>query len=84
MRINTGLNDERTEKLKHIQSLTQLSVSEIVNPAIDLWRRQQAERPREKLDALLSSGFVGCAEGPEDLASQYKQYLTRNLEVRGL
>ena len=69
MRIDAGVDDERAEKLKHIQSLTQISVSEIVKRTIDLWHRQQAERSREKLDALLSSGFVGCAETPEDLAS---------------
>ena len=60
--------------------MTRLSASEIVKQAIDLLHRQHASRSRKKLDALLSSDFVGCAEGPEDLASRYKQYLTRELE----
>ena len=80
MRINARLDDDRVEKLKQLQSLTQLSASEIVKRAIDLLYRQQAGRPREKLYALLSSDFVGCAEGPEDLATRYKHYLTRDLE----
>ena len=80
MRINARLDDARAEKLKQLQSLTRLGVSEIVKRAIDLLYRQQAGRSRDKLDALLASDFVGCAEGPEDLASQYKQYLTRDLE----
>lgn len=80
MRINARLDDDRVEKLKQLQSLTQLSASEIVKRAIDLLYRQQAGRPREKLNALLSSDFVGCAEGPEDLATRYKHYLTRDLE----
>ena len=80
MRINARLDDDRVEKLKQLQSLTRLGVSEIVKRAIDLLYRQQAGRSRDKLDALLASDFVGCAEGPEDLASQYKQYLTRDLE----
>lgn len=80
MRINARLDDARAEKLKQLQSLTRLGVSEIVKRAIDLLHRQQAGRSRQKLDALLSSNFVGCAEGPEDLASRYKQYLTRDLE----
>ncbi len=80
MRINARLDDARVEKLKQLQSLTRLGVSEIVKRAIDLLYRQQSGRSREKLDALLSSDFVGCAEGPEDLASRYKQYLTRDLE----
>ena len=80
MRINARLDDARAEKLKQLQSLTRLGVSEIVKRAIDLLHRQQAGRSREKLNALLSSDFIGCAEGPEDLASQYKQYLTQDLE----
>ena len=80
MRINARLDDARVEKLKQLQSLTRLGVSEIVKRAIDLLHRQQTGRSRQKLDALLSSDFVGCAEGPEDLAGQYKQYLTRDLE----
>ena len=53
------------KKLKQLRALTRLGVSEIVKRAIDLLHRQQAERPRDKLDALLSSDFVGCAEGPK-------------------
>lgn len=82
MRINARLDDDRVEKLKQLQSLTRLSASEIVKRAIDLLYRQQAGRPREKLNALLSSDFVGCAEGPEDLATRYKHYLTRDLETK--
>ena len=80
MRVNARLDDERTEKLRQLQSLTRLSASEIVKRAIDLLYHQQAGRSRDKLDALLSSDFVGCANGPTDLASQYKRYLTRDLE----
>lgn len=80
MRINARLDDDRVEKLKQLQSLTRLSASEIVKRAIDLLYRQQAGRSREKINALLLSDFVGCAEGPEDLATRYKHYLTRDLE----
>lgn len=39
--------------------------------------RQQSARSREPLDAILSSGFVGCLQdAPEDLATNYKAYLT--------
>ena len=80
MRINARLDDERAEKLRQLRSATRLSASEIVKRAIDLLYRQQRERSREKLDALLSSDFVGCAEGPDDLASRYKQSLTQALD----
>jgi len=80
VRINARLDDERAEKLRQLQSLTRLSTSEIVEHAIDLLHRYQSERSRDKLDALLSSDFVGCANGPADLASQYKPPLARDLE----
>ena len=82
MRVNARLDDERAEKLRQLQALTRLSTSEIVKRAIDLLHRQQAGRSRDKLDALLSSDFVGCATGPADLASQYKRYLRRDLEEK--
>ena len=82
MRVNARLDDERAEKLRQLQALTRLSTSEIVKRAIDLLHRQQAGRSRDKIDALLSSDFVGCAEGPADLASQYKRYLIRDLEEK--
>ena len=79
MRINARLDDERAEKLRQLQVSTQLGISEIVRRAIDLLHRQQAERSRKKVDDLLSSDFIGCAEGPEDLAGNYKRYLTESL-----
>ena len=82
MRINARLDDERSEKLRQLQALTRLSTSEIVKRAIDLLHRQQAGRSRDKLNALLSSDFVGCAQSRADLAGQYKRYLIRDLEEK--
>ena len=36
-------------------------------------------RSREKLDGLTSSDFIGCAEGPQDLADEYKRYIAGDL-----
>ena len=80
MRINARLDDERAEKLSRLQASTRLGTSEIVRRAIDLLYRQQTERSRNRVDDLLSSDFIGCAEGPEDLASNYKHYLTQSLD----
>ena len=82
MRVSARLDDERSEKLRQLQALTRLSTSEIVKRAIDLLHRQQAGRSRDKLNALLSSDFVGCAQSPADLAGQYKRYLIRDLEEK--
>lgn len=79
MRISVKLDNERAEKLRELRGSTQLSVSEIVKRAIDLLHRQETERCREKIDDLMSNDFVGCAQGPEDLAGNYKRYLTQSL-----
>ena len=76
MRVTAQLDEERTAKVRRLQSLTQLSAAEIVRQGIDLLDCQQAERSRVRLDAILSSGFVGCLQdAPEDLATNYKSYL---------
>lgn len=83
MRVAAELDDERAAKLRRLQSLTQMSAAEIVRQGIDLLDGQQEDRCRERLDAILSSDFVGCLEdGPEDLASNYKDYLTDDLEKK--
>ncbi len=77
MRVTAQLDEERTAKVRRLQSLTRLSAAEIVRQGIDLLDRQQLERGQERLDAILSSGFVGCLQdAPEDLATNYKAYLT--------
>ncbi len=80
MKISVTLDDDRAQKLKQLQVSTRLGIGEIVNRGIDLLYGEQVERSRNKIDSLLSSDFVGCADGPEDLASDYKQYLTRSLD----
>ncbi len=82
MRVNARLDDARTEKLKQLQSLTGQSASDVLKRALDLLYARQVSDTRDKLDALLSSDFIGCADGPEDLADHYKDYLTRDLNAK--
>ena len=83
MRVTAQLDEERTAKVRRLQSLTQLSAAEIVRQGIDLLDYQQSEHSRERLDAILSSGFVGCLQdAPEDLAINYKAYLMDALEEK--
>jgi len=82
VRVNARLDDERAEKLKQLQSLTGQSASDVLKRALDLMYARQVASARKKLDALLSSDFIGCADGPEDLANQYKDYLTRDLNAK--
>jgi len=82
MRVNARLDDERTEKLKQLQRLTGQSASNVLKHAIDLMHEGQVARSRQRLEALLSSDFVGCADGPRDLADRYKDYLKESLNTK--
>ena len=83
MKVTAQLDEERAAKVRRLQSLTQLSAAEIVRQGIDLLDNHQSERCRTRLDALLSSDFVGCVQdAPEDLATNYKAYLTDALEEK--
>ncbi|MCY3688952.1 MAG: CopG family transcriptional regulator [Gammaproteobacteria bacterium] len=80
MRINARLDEECAAKLRQLQSVTRKGVSDLVKQAIVLLHRHELNRPTQRLDDLLASDFIGCAAGPEDLASNYKHYLTEGLE----
>ena len=85
MRINARLDDDYAKKLEYLKKQNQLSTTEIVKQAIDLLYLKSKARPHEKIKALLESDFIGCSEGPEDLSTNYKQYLSESLaEKHGL
>lgn len=75
MRVSARLDEERAKKLKQLQSLKGESASDVLNHAVDLLYAQRTVGARDKLKALLSSDFIGCTSGPEDLADRYKDYL---------
>ena len=58
----------------------------VVVPATYLsWRstvftKEHTALCRKNTQSLLSSDFIGCAEGPQDLAESCKQYLADDLE----
>jgi len=79
MRVNARLDEARAAKLAELQALTGQSVSGVLKQAIDCLHRERTADARNQLDGLLSSDFVGCAEGPSHLAEAYKRHLTDSL-----
>ena len=79
MRVNARLDEARAAKLAELQALTRQSASDVLKQAIDCLHRERTADARKQLDGLLASDFVGCAEGPPDLAEQYKRHLTDSL-----
>ena len=75
LRITLTLEDERAAKLKELQSYTGLSAGDVLDLAIDRLHQQHSAHRGGNIRNSLSSEFIGCAEGPHDLAEKYKQYL---------
>ena len=80
MRINARLDSEHSEKLEQLRKHYNLSVSDVVKQAINVMYAQQRNESKTKLEALLVSEFISCGKGPEDLSSNYKNYLAQSLQ----
>ena len=76
-RINARLGDELARKLEYLAERTQQSSSDVVRESIAAYYRELEESPASSRDALRD--FVGCADGPRDLSSKYKDELERSL-----
>ena len=75
MRINARLDETTQQQLDYIRNATKESVTEIVKNALHLYYQQLRRQSGDRTRQLLESDFIGCADGPEDLATHYKRYL---------
>jgi hypothetical protein len=75
-RINARIDDEMARKIRALQSRTGKSTTEILRDSIDAYYGSVSGKggPGVALTAL-----VGCADGPSDLAGDYKRYLGESL-----
>lgn len=80
VRINARLDSMRERKLRDLQARMGFTASEAVKLGLDLLYSQQLGQPKARLEALLSSDLIGCADGPADLATEYKRYLADGLQ----
>lgn len=80
IRINARLVGQDAEHFRELQRREGLSASDLLRDAL---REYHAARTRPRANALkllTASGFVGGGEGPADLSTRYKDYLTDALE----
>jgi nucleoid-associated protein YejK len=84
MIINARLDEQSEKDLQFIQEQTGETVTQIIKELLaDRANKiRQKQQPRSKMKALLESDFVGCAEGPEDLSVNYKDYLYQGLKEK--
>jgi hypothetical protein len=79
-RISASLEPSLARKVAAVQRRTGKSVTDIVKESIETYCDTQLSEAGSTLDALMATGFVGCAEGPEDLSERYKTDLASSLE----
>jgi hypothetical protein len=78
-RINARLDDELARRVDLVRKRKRRSVSQIVQESLSRYCDQELGQGAEPLSILKSAGFIGCADGPADLSSEYKQELGRSL-----
>jgi Ribbon-helix-helix protein, copG family len=82
-RVNARLDANRMRKLEQLASATGLSISDVIRDAIDHYADvRQAQNGPSAYEIMQRIGFIGCAKGPKDLASNYKKYLTESLQKK--
>lgn len=78
------LDVECAAKLVRLQSTAEMSASEIIGWGIEMVDQWHAERCRERRDAVLDGGFVGClSAAPSDLAQHHRRYLDEAFGASG-
>ena len=83
MRVNARLDEEQTGRLDELSRRTGLSRSDVLREAVRRYYETVVGREGgSTAAALLASGFVGCAEGPGDLSTRYKDDLAELLAAK--
>jgi len=78
-RINARLDDDLARRVDLVRKRKRRSVSQIVQESLARYCDEELGGGCEALAILKAAGFVGCADGPANLSSDYKQELTRSL-----
>ncbi len=81
-RINARLDEETARDLEFLKEFTQQNNSQALKAAIRFYADHLRNEVRQSKQALIESGFVGGFEGPEDLSTNYKQYLAEILDEK--
>lgn len=73
-RINARLDEELKGKVDEIRRATKQTTTEVLVTALEQYHaRLKAQAQAYPL--FQETGFVGCADGPADLASEYKRLI---------
>lgn len=82
IRINARLTGEDARRFRDLQRREGLSASDLLRDALREYHAARAKPRRDVKRILDASGFIGGGEGPADLSTRYKSYLTETLEEK--
>jgi hypothetical protein len=77
-RVNARIDAVLAQKLEYLTEKHALSVSEVIKASIDHLYRATYASAKQPYEAMLETGFIASGDGPEDLSSEYKKYLSHS------
>ncbi|MFH2006553.1 MAG: ribbon-helix-helix domain-containing protein [bacterium] len=81
-RINARIDAALAAKIELLRSRTGKTSTEVVRAAIERYYEALMDPAADPMRLLEASGFVGCAEGDEELSADYKAALAQSLEAK--
>ncbi|HVX96037.1 MAG TPA: ribbon-helix-helix domain-containing protein [Polyangia bacterium] len=75
-RINARLDADLARKIEAMRKRTGQSTTDILKASLESYYVTVMEKARP---AAALADFIGCAEGPDDLSTNYKAELTKSL-----
>ncbi len=85
IRINARLDEKSANDLHFLQKeLGDTSITDVVKYSIEKVAQElrSSNKAKRQKQVWLDSGFVGGFEGPEDLSSNYKEYLSEIMDEK--
>lgn len=81
-RVSARLSPEVARQLRELAAVSESDISEVIMASIiERYERMMGERTNP-LAIFKAAGFIGCGEGREDLASNYKNILSASLKKK--
>lgn len=80
IRINARLTGKDADDFRALQKREGLSASDLLREALREYRHARMRPRADAVKLLGAAGFIGASEGPRDLSTRYKDYLTDALE----
>ena len=82
IRINARLVGDDAKHFQELQRREGLSASDLLRDALREYHTARAKPRANALKLLTAAGFIAGGEGPADLSTHYKDYLSEALEAK--